>query len=69
VANATALVGAVSRMEFVVNGDGEAPSSDDGGAMAYWIEPDEWIATGADPNEALQNLLNGVKPSGFGMGR
>jgi len=68
VANADKPAGGMSRIAFVMSHDGDAPGSDDGGAMAYWGEPDEWIATGADPNEALQNLLNGVRPSLLGMG-
>jgi len=67
VANASAPAGGMSRMAFVMTHDGDGPGSDDGSAMAYWEEPDEWIATGDDPNEALQNLLNGVKASLLGI--
>jgi hypothetical protein len=67
VANANAPAGGMSRMAFVMTHDGDGPGSDDCGAIAYGEAPDEWIATGDDPNKALQNLLNGVRPRLLGM--
>lgn len=35
----------------------------DGDAMAFWCEPPEWIAVGNTPDEATENLRNGVRPA------
>lgn len=43
----------------------EGPNGDDGDAMAYWCDPPDWIAVGRTPNEAVENLINGVRPKSW----
>ena len=65
IANATKRSGEVRRIDFILDEDGLTPSGSDPLAMEYWSSPDEWIATGSSPDEALNNLLSGIKPRPF----
>ena len=57
IANSNLPVGNMSRVDFVLCDDGVGPSGCDDEAMEYWKAPDDWIAAGGTPDEAMKNLL------------
>jgi hypothetical protein len=38
------------------------PHGDDGDAMAFWVDPPNWIASGNTPDQALANLIAKLAP-------
>jgi len=45
--------GSVSRLDYVQVG---GPFGGDGDAMAFWMEPPNWIVSAGSPNECLAKL-------------
>jgi hypothetical protein len=62
VANADRLHEGRMRADFVLSTECGGPHASDPEAMAFWREPPDWLAVGATPQEALDNLVNGIRP-------
>jgi len=62
VANADQFHEGRMRAEFVLATDGGGPHASDPEAEAFWREAPDWVAVGATPQEAHDNLLAGVRP-------
>lgn len=48
----------INRIEWVLDG----AHGSDTDAMDFWGSPPEWVAVGNSPEEAIKNLISGIRP-------
>jgi hypothetical protein len=58
ISRAKETFGDVSRVAYLVRG---GPHGSDLEAAEFWSDPPDWIAVGNSPQEALANLLGGIR--------